>query len=138
MLNYLDQSSNVDECCTNKLYYHKIYTDITTKYGYYWAFKKDDHYFYPAILDFPEDQILSEIGRYGETGLTTESAHEIKERLKDIKIYPFYFNRAVIIPRGDGVLNKTYYLGALKDSKGESREIQPYEIHKYKYLYPIE
>lgn len=140
MLNYLDQSSNVDECCANKLYYHKIKTDITTKYGYYWAFKKDDHYFYPAILDFPEDQILSETGRYGETGLTTEGAHEIKERLKlkDIKIYPFYFNRAVTIPRGDGVLNKTYYLGSLKDSKGVSREIQPYEIHKYKYLYPTE
>lgn len=138
MLNYLDQSSNVDECCTNKLYYHKIYTDITTKYGYYWAFKKDDHYFYPAILDFPEDQILSEIGRYGETGLTTEAAHEIKERLKDIKIYPFYFNRAVIIPRGDGVLNKTYYLGSPKDSKGNIRKIQPYEVHKYKYLYATE
>ena len=138
MLNYLDQSSNVDECCVNKLYYHKIYTDITTKYGYYWAFKKDDHYFYPAILDFPEDQILSETGRYGETGLTTKEAHDIKARLKDIKIYPFYFNRAVTIPRGDGVLNKTYYLGLPKDSKGNIRKIQPYEVHKYKYLYATE
>lgn len=138
MLNYLDQSSNADECCANKLYYNKINTDITTKYGYYWAFKKDDHYFYPAILDFPENQIISEVGRYGETDLTIEGAHEIKERLKNIKIYPFYFNRAVTIPRGDGVLNKTYYLGLPKDSKGEFRKIEPYEIHKYKYLYNTE
>jgi hypothetical protein len=63
MLEYTNQSSNVDECSPNKLYYNKANSDITTKFGYYWAFDGTNRCFYPAICDYPESKIIIESGR---------------------------------------------------------------------------
>lgn len=127
IMSYPDQCYNVNKNEPYSLYYNEVDSNSKTKFGYYWKF--DSGCLVPAILDSTEWNVPND---RGEVFVQDKAAVALKE----LKICPYYYNRAVIIPRE--VIDGKYYYSGYVNSDGKSVPYTEKDYYKFNYLVSLE